>query len=472
MKLPFDLGIKLIFRLLIPGLLLTLGLYPILATIRDRTSWSISIEYLLIFSVVLTGWLVVTLDQPIYMFLEGRRFWLPPIRRMFLWFERKRLERILQTDGKFYHLSEITTGTKRQNYYQRYLEASVQGRYFPLNSNGQPEAKFPTRLGNLIDSYESYPDSRYGIDAVFYWYRLSLKLDKDLREEIDTRQAMADSSVYGCVALFISGLFWFAYALTTKFAPPVIGHISKDWVWWITAAFFLFSFLLYRAALYSQAQYGEFFKSIFDVFEKQIEVKRAVERVAEITDRPGLLNDNRQNHLLITWRYLHNYKVRCPAAGCEARDPMSPEEFERHYEQYHPTPGRKAADVTVVLPHYRTTLSSVYKLEKRIHWLKILTLVIGVLLFAVGYYRNIVLVIAALVVSVAGLVAEIRLRKGQEPHLAWMNQLETGAELPPIYSKIGPSYWRDPRVLFPQIAIVVLAIVALILWLAGILPLR
>ena len=47
---------------------------------------------------------------------------------------------------------------------------------------------------------------------MFYLPRLWVKLDKDLREELDTQQAVADSAVYSSLALFITGLLWLAYA--------------------------------------------------------------------------------------------------------------------------------------------------------------------------------------------------------------------------------------------------------------------
>jgi hypothetical protein len=464
LKLPFDLGIKLIFRLLIPGFLLTLGLYPILATVKERNRWPISIEYLFIFSVVLTGWLVVTLDQPIYMFLEGRRFWPRPIRALFLWLERKRLERLLHTEGKSYHLAEVSEkGAKYQHYNRLNKEAWVELRYFPLNGKGQPEARFPTRLGNLIDSYESYPSTRYGIDTIFYWYRLALKLDKDLREEIDTRQALADSSIYGAIALFVSGLFWFFYGLTYSLGKPIVEHFSPRWVWLITGAFVLFSFLLYRAALYSQAQYGEFFKSIFDVFEKQIDVHRAVEQVAKITSRPELNNADRKTQLKTAWRYLHNYKVKCPMPECAFLDPMSPEEFEAHQPRHATPPGPPINKAYVFAP-YRSALGSADRLDKSLVLVKALSAILGLLVLAFACYWNMRLVIAALGIAGVGLVIEIVIRKRQRPYLVTMAGIERRLMLPPLYLKVERNYLKDLYVLFPHVAIIGLAIIATILW--------
>ena len=473
MKLPFELGIKLIFRLLIPGFLLTLGLYPILARVKDYFGWKMEMEYFLVFSVILTGWLIVTLDQPIYIILEGRRFWPERLKTMFVWLERKRLERLFHRKEKFYHLAEVSDPTQSHSYNRIYEEASVELRYFPLNGNGQAEAKYPTRLGNLIHSYESYPDTRYGIDPIFYWYRLSLKLDKDLREEIDTRQALADSSVYGSVCLFVSGAFWFFYALTASFGKSIFNTLHPGWMWAIAIALFFFSFLLYRAALFSQAQYGEFFKSIFDVFEKQIDVRRAVDQVAQILSHPKLHNDDRPTQLLTAWRYLHNYKVRCPSPDCDFRDPLTPAEFKAHEQKWHATPSvttQPTGNKKSIFAPYRSALTSAYRWDKYLVLVKALSLVMGVLLLAFAIYWNMGLLIAALIIAIAGLVIEIAIRKQQKQYLVTLADIEQRLDLPPIYLKIKRNYWKNFYVLFPHAAIIGLGMIAASLWLAGRLP--
>ncbi len=95
MKLPFDLRVKLIFRLILPGFFLTLGLFPALATVRDRAQWSIAAEYIFILSILVTGWFITLLDQPIYMLFEGRRFWPMRMRTYFVTQEQKRLRQLL-----------------------------------------------------------------------------------------------------------------------------------------------------------------------------------------------------------------------------------------------------------------------------------------------------------------------------------------------------------------------------------------
>src|SRR5437763_710034 len=94
MKLPFEFGVKLIFRLVLPGFLLTVGFLPLLQLILRMNGWADKSEYAFVILVILLGWLVIVCDMPIYMWLEGRRFWPPPFRRLGMLLENSRLAEI------------------------------------------------------------------------------------------------------------------------------------------------------------------------------------------------------------------------------------------------------------------------------------------------------------------------------------------------------------------------------------------
>jgi hypothetical protein len=67
---------------------------------------------------------------------------------------------------------------------------------------------------------------KYGLDAVFYWYRLWVLLDKDLREEIDNAQAIVDSTVYIAFGFYLSALVTFFYACIEIFAQTNLPYLS------------------------------------------------------------------------------------------------------------------------------------------------------------------------------------------------------------------------------------------------------
>jgi hypothetical protein len=346
MKLPFDLGLKLFFRMLIPGFFLTLGLLPFLYNLWDWAAWGISSEYTLIIAVILMGWLVSSLDMFIYMLYEGRRYWPGPLRSHFLDTEKQRLVEILAAQRRFENTDK-----------QKYLEATVEKRKFPLNANGKPEALFPTRLGNTITAYESYPDSRYGIDPIFYWYRIWLGLDKDLKEEVENRSAVADSAVYSSFALFVSSLCWLIYAILTSSPVKTLNYLPRPAVGWSLFLFFLLTgYGTYRTSVLIHTQFGEIYKSIYDLHLKDINVRQIIKQVARITNTPSLLKSNRPEQLLIAWRYLQNYLIKCPVCG----EFVSPTEFENHHATLHaalPTPAVSPAPTPTPISSQSTTSS-------------------------------------------------------------------------------------------------------------------
>ena len=217
MKLPFTFSLKFAFRLFLPGFIVSLGIFPILQTMLELLRLTITSEFAFFLSVVIIGWIFVISDMPIYMAFEGRRYWPKLLRNYFKHLEEIRLERLKKRIQKFKE-SDVT----------KYLEASVELRRFPMEEDGKYYVQSPTRIGNLIAAYESYPKRTYGMDSVFYWYRIWLTLDKDLREEIDNQQALADSTIYVIAALNVCGLLCIIYALLQmskilliKFLPDV-----------------------------------------------------------------------------------------------------------------------------------------------------------------------------------------------------------------------------------------------------------
>jgi hypothetical protein len=187
MKLPFDFSIKLLFRLVFPGAILAAALVPALHALLRAFGLNINFAYLFPIEVIAWGWVIVVSDMTIYMLFEGRRYWPSPIRRLLMWCQQRRLQR----------LREIIRNPPPPNTdRRRFSEAGVEYRLYPIRRDGEAFVRYPTRLGNVIESFENYPNVKYGLDAVFYWYRLWVVLDKDLREEIDSAQAVVDSTVY------------------------------------------------------------------------------------------------------------------------------------------------------------------------------------------------------------------------------------------------------------------------------------
>jgi hypothetical protein len=311
MKLPFEFNIKLIFRLIFPGAILAAAIFPASVAILRFLGIEVAAEYLYPLEVIACGWLVVISDMRVYMLFEGRRYWPSWIKRYFLGRQERRLKRLRDLVEK--------PGADRR----RYLEAGVEYGLYPIDEGGDAYVAHPTSVGNIIEAFETYPKVKYGLDAVFYWFRLWVVIDKDLREEVDMAQAVPDSSIYVSFVLYLSGLIMFAYAgfdlASTRFgwaAAAQLPFVPKPLSASILGAFcFLVGFSVYRLSLPAHVQFGELFKSIFDQYHSQLAFDDVVEEVGNIKRDTSLGFKARREKNQIVWRYLRWHLIRDEALG-------------------------------------------------------------------------------------------------------------------------------------------------------------
>lgn len=185
-----------------------------------------------------------------------------------------------------------------------------------MNKNGEYEVKLPTRLGNLLSAYEGYSERVYGMNSVFYWHRIWLTLDEDLRNEIDTQQALVDSTIYVSTALICSGMLCFFYSVLNILGMQFDIYLPNPKVLaLIGLSLFIVSYLIYRLSLYSHAQFGEIFKSVFDKFKDNISVESVINEVAEISKDPSFKLKSSREKYKIAWRWMQNGKIRPPNEG-------------------------------------------------------------------------------------------------------------------------------------------------------------
>jgi hypothetical protein len=312
MKLPFAFGIKLIFRMLFPGAILAAAFVPAVQALLPALGIMIKFEYLFPIEVILWGWVIVISDMHIYMLFEGRRYWPTPFRKSLVWLQQRRLRR----------LSEIVWGQPSKVDRRRFLESGVEYGLYPTDKDGTAYVAHPTRLGNIIESYETYPEVKYGLDSVFYWYRLWVVLDKDLREEIDSSQAVVDSTVYISFVLYASALLMILYA-----GIKSVGDFHWSYLAWVTgiklphvpegsylcilsAACLIFGFVIYRLSLQAHAKFGELFKSVFDQYRSKLVFDDVLKVVAQIIGVPSLAFESQQVKNRIVWRFLRWHRIR------------------------------------------------------------------------------------------------------------------------------------------------------------------
>lgn len=335
MKLPFDFGIKLIFRLVLPGFLLSLGLLPLLRLVLQLQGWADKWEYAFVVMIILLGWAVIIADMPIYMLMEGRSFWPDRIREFFQDRLKLKLKKVQA------NTESANANTKREAWF------SLRGEY-EMSKEGDYVVNYPTRLGNVIHAYEGYSRVRYGLDAIFYWPRVWLKLDKDTREDLDNTQALVDSTVYAAFVLYTCGVIWVLYALTKLLVVLVKSwfvlteriqydltlidqRLPKKGVALMAAAVFMTAgYVVYRVSTFLCAQYGENFKSVFDVHISAINIEPVMKTLSALTaGTPCQLDLNvmrKKQQFPIAARYLQYYRYKCPK--CE--ELLKPDEIKSH----------------------------------------------------------------------------------------------------------------------------------------------
>jgi len=317
MKLPINFGNKLFFRVVLPGAILTAALARASQAVLWAYGLKISMFYAFPLETLLFGWLFLFLDSPIYMLLEGRRFWPTRLVNFGRRLERARLLSLHRTMRRYDSgRRTVTLDAKQRVEADRiYLEAAVKISGFPLDrTTSMPRVYWPTRLGNLIAAYEQYPRLKYGLDAVFYWPRLWVTIDKDLREEIDNQQALADGLVYVLVALILSAVISIIYSVIDfRYEENILAYQLSYKLDLASAIFcIIIGFILYRASLYSHAQFGELFKSIFDQHRDLLKLDEVIELVGNITADPKLIARIFLIRNIAAWRFLRWHLVRFP----------------------------------------------------------------------------------------------------------------------------------------------------------------
>jgi hypothetical protein len=117
----------------------------------------------------------------------------------------------------------------------------------------------PTALGNIIESYSSYPFKRYGMEqAEVLWPRLQHVIESKFWETIQDSRILLDFCLTMATLCILFGL------LASLGGP----WIWLNWKFWtILAAFsFLFSYIFYRLGILVAMQYGDLVRASFDLF--------------------------------------------------------------------------------------------------------------------------------------------------------------------------------------------------------------
>jgi len=270
---------------MLPGTVLLVVDFPILRPLLESTALKmfigprVSFEELLAEKLILAfvlGIFITFSDELIYRMYMGSA---PPLSIL----SEHLRNRLQHKVTCLYRLAEApeTSDVRRKQLWQ-WLGL------FPIVQGQQPAATRSTVLGNVMDEYALYPLRVYGMDSRFFWQRIWLTLDKDVRKEIDTALAMAEGLLYSSFAFYLSSLAH-VFALIVRLAVQRLNpgsvlftkFLSKlpDWklslVYAVVAL--VLGWLLYLAAIPAFKWYGNYFKSQFDLYRDRVAVLQRID---------------------------------------------------------------------------------------------------------------------------------------------------------------------------------------------------
>ena len=307
MKLPLSFDNRIFLRLLIPGTFVSLGLLPGVMGLLRLFDIDADIVVVLPFLILTVGWFLTLLDMPIYMFLEGRRYWPRRARENGLAIQKKRLKDWLDKASELENAGDELGALEFKLRAQRYPLGNAK---YPPES-GEVSAMVPTELGNVIYGFETYPKVKYGVDGVFFWERIWFGLDPEMRKNLDEHQAQCDSAVYACFGSILNTvLFTFYGLLENIWGIELMSSTFRIEGYLAATGFLVLSRLFYVAAIHVNYQFGERIKAMFDVSLDKLGIDAAL---AVIEHRTGVhyRTDRFYPHnVMAAWRFLRWHKFK------------------------------------------------------------------------------------------------------------------------------------------------------------------
>ncbi|MBN1934714.1 MAG: hypothetical protein JW934_08605 [Anaerolineae bacterium] len=159
--------------------------------------------------------------------------------------------------------------------YKRSLEGQKQF-YYPASRT----EIIPTRLGNIVAAFEGYAHSRYGMDAIYLWPRLTPILHSEgYAPFVEQEKAAFDFLLnLGYVSLFVGFELTFVFLLSFKLVPATLSFCFAPI---IAYSFYLFS---HSAAIH----WGGRVKSAFDLYKEHLREKLHMRKPLSFDDEVKL----------------------------------------------------------------------------------------------------------------------------------------------------------------------------------------
>jgi hypothetical protein len=292
------LGFASIFRIGLSGLVLVLLILPVQNALVPgilKIDELGDLVTILLPEALILGLFLSLFRNVIYRVYEGRLLWPARVHdALTARLDRKVRKQLARSKGV-----QSSSARRRELWYWL--------RIFPLNEKGDPTATRPTILGNILEGYETYPDRRYGMDSIFFWYRLWPTLPDNFVNHADMAAAGADMLMSASASAFLTGLAFGILGgleILTK-TIPALGAIQflarlpgAGTIFMLAILYLVLFYLFYRSSLPLHRANGEFYKAAFDLYRNNIK------NITEISAKEKAA-------WYKTWSYLQYMYVQC-----------------------------------------------------------------------------------------------------------------------------------------------------------------
>ncbi|MGH8068980.1 MAG: hypothetical protein ACRERE_27845 [Candidatus Entotheonellia bacterium] len=259
--------------------------WPLLEPLKEiDTEWKVII--VLLIAILLSG-ILYNLNTPIIRFYEGYPWKDSCIGKYRIRYHQARFEyyNVRWTGMRTLLLAMDTTDPRYSRISDKWAEI---GKEFNSQFPREKSSVLPTKLGNVIKSFENYPLDQYGIDAVVLYPRLISKIDKDYAEIIADSKTNLDFMINNSL---LSTVLAASILLIRLINPSQVAQlwmltVPAPWVWLLHIVVFMgLAYAFYCLSVGRASAWGSMVKGAFDLYRwrllEQLGYKRAPKTTQE-----------------------------------------------------------------------------------------------------------------------------------------------------------------------------------------------
>jgi hypothetical protein len=142
------------------------------------------------------------------------------------------------------------------------------GRRYNADYSSNEGSVLPTKLGNVIRSFEDYPQRQYGMSAIPLWPRLIAVVDPAYATSTDDAKSSFDFMIN---ASFLSALSAGTLLLLGLVSPLRWTEAGLGWKWWVPVVVLAgMSWVFYRVSISRAEEWGSYVRGAFDLYRGKL----------------------------------------------------------------------------------------------------------------------------------------------------------------------------------------------------------